>query len=318
MKKLFSRIFFIALLLVSIDLVFGQLFGFIRDHSPDGRYYKAKYTLDEAQEDIIIIGSSRGERDYVPYLLEEAFNLSCWNASRGGQGLPYFRAVEEGIVKRYHPKLVIVNLEADILEHPPFYQEMGFLRAFYKNHSDIQGVVNKISQNEKWKLKSNLYAFNSSFYYLLRPYLFHDLDGKNSDKGWKPSYGIWEDPGFPFEVVNDRKPLNKESVSEFETMVAHFNDQDIQLVFSIAPNYGEKTIMTSSLHYIQEVAKNNDIPIFNFSADTTFITKAEDFIDIEHLNVDGAKLFTAKLIDSLQQRLPELNHQLSSNIHPAQ
>lgn len=306
MKKLCSRLVLIAVLLGGIDLAFGQLFGLIRDHSPDGRYYKAKYTLDEAQEDIIIIGSSRGERDYVPYLLEEAFHLSCWNASRGGQGLPYFRAVEAGIAKRHHPKLVIINLEADILEHPPFYQEMGFMRAFYKNHHDIQPVLNKISKNEKWKLKSNLYAFNSSFYYLLRPYLFHDLDGKNSDKGWKPSYGIWEDPGFAFEVVNNRKPLNRESVEEFATIVEHFQEQQVQLVFCIAPNYGEKTIATSSLRYIEEVAKDKEIPIFNFSADTTFITHPEDFIDIEHLNVDGAKLFTHKLIDSLQQRLPAL------------
>ncbi|MBX2877531.1 MAG: hypothetical protein KTR30_35755 [Saprospiraceae bacterium] len=314
MNKLFARLLFITGLLVTIDLCFGQVFGFIRDQSPDGRYYKMKYTLDDAQEDIIIIGSSRGEINYVPYLFEEAFGLSCWNASRGGQGLPYFRAVEEGILQRHSPKLVVLNLEVDLLEHPPFYQEAGFLRVFYRDHPNIQSILNNISPNEKWKLQSNLYAFNSSFYYLLRPFVFHNLDGKISDQGWKPSYGSYEDPGFPFEVVDSRKPLNQASVQEFDTLVQHFIKQGVQLVFSITPNYGEKTIMTSSLQYIQAVADQNSIPLFNFSADDSFTKNATEYLDIQHLNVAGAKRFTNMLIDSIQQRLPKFEMQLQAKV----
>lgn len=317
MNKLFARLIMIAGLLVAIDLCFGQIFGFILDHSPDGRYYKAKYTLAEAKEDIIIIGSSRGEINYVPYLFEEAFGRTCWNASRGGQGLPYFRAVEESILKRHTPRLVVLNLEADILEHPPFYQEAGFLRVFYKSHPEIRSTLDKISPNEKWKLQSNLYAFNSSFYYLLRPFAFHNLDGKVSDQGWKPSYGSWEDPGFPFEVVDSRNPLNEAAVEEFELLVEHFKAQGVELVFSIAPNYGEKTIMTSSLQYIQAIANQNDIPLFNFSADRTFIKNPSEYIDIEHLNVDGAKRFTAMLIDSIQTRFPALEVPLQAKVQRA-
>ncbi len=314
MNKLFARLVSIALLFVIIDFCFGQLFGFIRDHSPDGRYFKTNYTLNQATEDIIILGSSRGEINYVPSLFEESFGLSCWNASRGGQGLPYFRAVEESILERHAPKLVVLNLEVDILEHAPFYQEAGFLRAFYRDHPRIQPILNKISPTEKWKLYSNIYAFNSSFYYLLRPFLFHNLDGKISDKGWKPSQGIWEDPGFPFELVDNRKPLNQASLQEFEKLVQHFTDQGVQLVFSIAPNYGEKTLMTSSLQHIQAVATEHNIPLFNFSADGSFIKNAAEYVDIQHLNVDGAQRFTRMLIDSIQQQFPKLDRQLQARV----
>lgn len=314
MNKLFTQLALIAGLMVVIDLSFGQLFGFILDNSPDGRYYKAKYTLEEAKEDIVIIGSSRGEINYVPHLFEEAFGLKCWNASRGGQGLPYFRAVEQGILKRYAPKLVILNLEADILEHVPFYQEAGFLRVFYKGHPEIQPTLNKISPNEKWMLQSNLYAFNSSYYYLLRPFVFHNLDGKISDHGWKPSHGTWVDPGFPFETINSRKALDAAAVEEFEALVKHFTEEGVQLVFSIAPNYGEKTIMTSSLQHIQAVAKQNSIPLFNFSADPTFVKNAREYIDIQHLNVEGANRFTAMLIDSIQERFPRLEIPLHAKV----
>ncbi len=307
MKKLFLRLVGLVIILAVLDQGVGLVLGIIRDHSPDGRYYKAKYTLETAEEDIIIIGSSRGERDYVPYLMEEAFGLSCWNASRGGQGLPYFRAMQEGILNRYKPKLVILNLEVDILEHTPFYQQMGFMRAFYKKHQEIRPILNKISPNEKWKLSSNIYAYNSSYYYLLRPYLFPGLDGKNSDKGWKPSVGIWEDPGYAFEVVNTAKPLHETAVGELVSLVEGFIAKDIPLIFSIAPNYGERTEMTSSLHYIQDLAKKHDIPLFNFSSDTTFVTTAEYFIDIEHLNVEGAILFTSKLIECMKDEIAGLD-----------
>ncbi len=310
MKKLGIRILLIGILGIGVDQAYGLFMGQVKDHSPDGRYYKARYTLEKAEEDIIIIGSSRGERNYVPHQIEQALGMTCWNASRGVQGLPYFRAIQEGLLSRYTPKLVILNIEADILEHPPFYQQMGFLRAFYWKNKPIRKIINEISSTEKWKMYSQIYAYNSSYYYLLRPYLFPGIDGKNSDKGWKPSFGFWEDPGYPFEVIDNSKPLDNKSVSLFDELLEGFKAQGVKVVISIAPNYGEETISTSSLSYIQTMATANNVPLFNFSRDSIFTKDPSLYIDIEHLNVDGATRFTNMLMDSLKTQISSFRNPL--------
>jgi len=300
-KKFFLRILAIGVLFALCDQGIGLILDQVRDHSPDGRYYKTAYSLDRSNEDVIILGSSRGEINYAPYLIEESLHLSCWDASRGGQGLPYMHAIEEGILNRYNPKVFILNVEADILEYPPFYQEAGFLRPFYKNHREIQPEMDKISPLEHTKLYSRLYAYNSSFYYLLRPYLFHDLDGKISDKGWKPRDGQMHDPGFPFEIVDNDRPLNPEAVEELETMVQELADRGIELFLVISPNYGEKTVHSSTIDYLTNLSKERDIPLFNFATDSTFVTHPELFIDIQHLNRTGAEIFTKKLIEKIKE-----------------
>lgn len=300
MKTLFLRLLLIASIFIVIDQLAGVVLNKIRDNSPDGRYFKTRYSLENTKDDIIILGSSRGEINYIPKLIEDSLHLSCWDASRGGQGLPYMHAIEEGILARYTPKAFILNIEADILEYPPFYQEAGFLRPFYTSHKEIQPELDKISTHERFKMFFNLYAYNSSFYYLVRPYFFHDLDGKKEDKGWKPRDGEIHDSGRPFIVIDDHNPLNEEAVREFEAITNMLEERGIQLFLVISPNYGESTIRTSTVEYLKNYSEQHDIPLFNFSSDSTFVKSPEYFIDIQHLNKIGADLFTKKLIAKIK------------------
>lgn len=300
MKTLFLRLLLIASIFIVIDQLAGVVLNKIRDNSPDGRYFKTRYSLENANEEVIILGSSRGEINYIPKLIEDSLHLSCWDASRGGQGLPYMHAIEEGILARYNPKVFILNVEADMLEYPPFYHEAGFLRPFYASHKEIQPELDKISAHEHFKMFFNLYAYNSSFYYLVRPYFFHNLDGKKEDKGWKPRTGEFHDPGYPFAIIDDHNPLNTEAVNEFEAIAKMLEERGIQLFLVISPNFGESTINTSTIEYFTNYSKQHHVPLFNFSSDSTFVHSPEYFIDIQHLNVTGAEIFTKKLIEKIK------------------
>ena len=189
MIKLTIRTLGVLFLLVLFDQLAGEILDYLRDHSPDGRYYKALYSLEQCNEDVIILGSSRGEMNYNPFIIEDSLKMTCWDASRGGEGMAYFRSIQEGILARYAPKLVILNVEGNMLEDPPSYVENGFLRPFYKDHKEIRPFINKISKYERLLMLSRLYAYNSSFYYLIRPYFIQGLDGNKEEKGWKPRDG---------------------------------------------------------------------------------------------------------------------------------
>lgn len=301
MRKLFTKILTILAILAVCDQLGGKLLDCLRDHAPDGRYYKTKYSLESCDEDVVVIGSSRGEINYVSQIIEDSLGMRCWNASRGGQGTPYFRAVQEGILARYAPKVVILNVDDNDLETPPNYDHAGVLRPFYDSHPEIRPVLDKTSTFEWLLMKSRLYAYNSSFYYLIRPYFIQGLDGKTSDKGWKPRLEkMHGEIGGTLEPEPPKKSLDQESVALFETLVNKFKERGCKIFFVVSPNYGRSVGASSAIEYLRRSSAENDIPLFVYSADTAFITKPDYFVDPDHLNVEGAGKFTRHLVRQIK------------------
>ena len=306
MKKLILKICLLLAILVLCDRLAGLVLDWLRDRSPDGRYYKTSYSLKNCKEDLIIIGSSRGEQNYIPKIFEDSLGLGCWNASRGGQGLPYFRAIEEGIFDRYTPKVVILNVDENDLVTPPDYEIAGVLRPYYHSCPPIRPVLNKASTFEWLLMQSRLYEYNSSFYYLLRPYFIQGLDGKTSDKGWKPNSGnLNVELTKKLEIVHeiDQDSLNKESVALIETFVKKIRQSGCQLIFVVSPNYGRSPDTSHTIKYLREKSMNEDIPLFVYSSDTAFITHPNYFADPDHLNVEGAQLFTKDLVHKIRLKM---------------
>jgi hypothetical protein len=313
MRKLFTKIGIILALLAVCDVLAGVALDWLRDHSPDGRYYKTKYSLEACREDVVVIGSSRGEINYVSQIIEDSLGLTCWNASRGGQGTPYFRAIQEGILKRYAPKVVILNIDDNDLESQPNYEHAGVLRPFYQNHSEIRPILNKTSTFEWLLMKSRLYAYNSSFYYLIRPYFVKGLDGKTTDKGWKPRLEkMSAEIGGALEPEPEKVPLHPESVALFDTLINKFREKGCQIFLVVSPNFGRTVGASSTIEYLRKTSRERQIPLFVYSNDTAFITKRDYYVDPDHLNVEGAQIFTKHLVRQIKP-LVVTHNQLSSH-----
>jgi hypothetical protein len=313
MRKLFTKISLILALLAVCDVVGGWALDWLRDHSPDGRYYKTKYSLEACHEDVVIIGSSRGEINYVSQIFEDSLGMTCWNASRGGQGTPYFRAIQEGILKRYTPKVVILNIDDNDLENRPNYEHAGVLRPFYANHPEIRPMLDKTSKFEWLLMKSKLYAYNSSFYYLIRPYFVKGLDGKTTDKGWKPRLEkMSAEIGGALEPEPPKVPLNEEAIAIFDNIVNDFQQRGTKMFLVVSPNFGRTVGASSTIEYLKKTSRERDIPLFVYSNDTAFITKPDYYVDPDHLNVDGAAIFTKHLIRQIKPHVVTHN-QLSSH-----
>ena len=153
-------------------------------------------------------------------------------------------------------------------------------------------------------MKSRLYEYNSSFYYLLRPYLIHGLDGKTSDKGWKANSGkINAEQSNQLETDNGKNALDKEALVLIETFVKKFRERGSQLIFVVSPNYGRSTDSSSTLQYLRAKSQKENIPLFVYSSDTTFITKPNYFGDPNHLNEEGAQIFTRDLVQKIKPKI---------------
>ncbi|MBT0809926.1 hypothetical protein KIH41_01375 [Litoribacter ruber] len=303
MKKLLIKIGIVCVAFVVLDLVVGSFLLNLLEKSPDGRYYKTRYSLEEAQEDIVILGSSRAEGNYSPAVMEESLGMEVWNAGRGGQGLPFWAAMNSGILARYTPDVVIINVENDFLKESvddqSFERAAGILRPFYNRHNAVKNFVDMVSDKEKLLLKSNLYAFNSSFYYMLRPYLFEGIDGRVEDKGWKPLKGSLAGKDIPERVINedDQEVLDPEAIMMFENLVSELQDKGSKVVLTLSPDYNKKVVTTPTLEYLKSV---EGVYVLDFSNDEYFTKNPEFYTDPIHLNKEGAMEYSRKLAQELK------------------
>jgi len=313
MRKLFTKIGIVLALLAVVDVLAGVALDWLRDHSPDGRYYKTKYSLEACNEDVVVIGSSRGEINYVSQIIEDSLGMTCWNASRGGQGTPYFRAIQEGVLARYAPKVVILNIDDNDLETRPNYEHAGVLRPFYQSHPEIRPILDETSTFEWLLMKSRLYAYNSSYYYLIRPYFIQGLDGKTSDKGWKPRLEkMSTEINGTLEPEPPKVPLHPEAVALFDTIVSKFQQRGTRMFLVVSPNFGRTVGSSSTIEYLRKTSRERNIPLFVYSNDTAFITKPEYYVDPDHLNVEGAQIFTQHLIRQIKPLVH--SNQLSQHV----
>lgn len=213
-----------------------------------------------SKDDIVIIGSSRAETNYVPHILEDAFGLSVWNAGRGGQGLPFWHAINLGMLERHTPKVVILNIENDFLELDPgnsSFERAGFLRPYYKKYPAIRPLINQISNSERFLIHSSLYAFNSSYYYLLRPFAFKGVDGKVDEKGWKPLAGQMGGDNIKKKAVIDKLegPLDPRYVKMIEDFANILNEKGSKVVICVAADFMKNVINTPTLRICSQHEK---------------------------------------------------------------
>lgn len=301
MKKLLKRLLILLLLLAITDVIVGMILQQVLVHSPDGRYYKTRITLDEATDDIVIFGSSRAEENYAPFVLEDSLSYSVWNAGRGGQSLPFWYALSQGMLSRYSPRMVIINADSYLLslDLKESFERTGFLRPFYYTNPEIRPLINSISRFERLFMLSRIYAYNSSFYYLFRPYLIRGIDGEPGHKGWKPREGAMENRDSNPLVVNSSDPLNPQTVKLWENFINGFISRGTRVFVVVSPDFNYAYESTSTIEYLQGM---KNISFINLGNDLYFSRNYDFYSDPTHLNMQGAIEFSRQLSRHIIQK----------------
>jgi len=303
MIKLLKKLVLFFLAFVICDYIIGLGLDIIRNNSPDGRYFKTQYSLEKGKEDIVILGASCAESNIAPYIIEDSLKMTCWNAGRGGQILPFWTCLEKGILNRYTPKIVILDIGANDLSgnlFPTGYERAAFLRPFYHRHKEIHPILNKIFFFEKYFDCSNLYVYNSSYYYLLRPYLFKGLDGKIADKGWKPLTGKMP-PIIPHPIpIITSYNLNNETVQLFNEFISNLTTRNCKVFIVISPVFNKKIFTSPTIEYINRL---NDVYLLNFGNCKIFTENSRLYRDDYHLNIEGAIKFTTLLVKRIKHEI---------------
>ena len=305
MKKLLISISILIALLVSVDFVLGGLLDFLNDkaleNNPSGMVLE--YTFKKVEAEIVIIGSSRASHHYVSSMIQDSLGETVYNCGNDGSFFLYQTCMIDAILRRYKPKMIVWDLEPSLLSDKTpnrrleEIDRLSRLFPLFGSNPYLDSILFKRSDNEKIKLMSSMYRYNSSvletLYKAFLPYHTYD-------RGYEPL----ANKGYKFPQIVDliyESPLNSSYVELFEKTVAKCVNNKVDLVFSYSPrlvrsNYNE----TESHRAIKEIAEANDILLIDHYHYADLMNDSTMFKDGAHLNDKGAKAFTKQIIKYLR------------------
>ena len=283
------------LVLYIVDFAGGSVIGYFFNKTKYGANWpKANWIINEPF-DIVILGSSRAFRHYVPKIITERTGCSVFNAGENGQYLLYAYALEQLILEKYGPKIIVLDLlPSYIIKLEDSELEFDRLDALapYLDNKAVKELIVRDSFYQNIKQISKLYRYNSR--------LLNIADNirngpGNFDNGYV-SIGI---PKFretnKFLVDLMRNPqVDEYKLEVLNKFLLAAREKNIQVVFSFSPALEPLSVeVTDIIEKYKELASLYDIPIMLFTADVYPEYMDRDiFMDYIHMNAQGAEKFS--------------------------
>lgn len=315
---LFKTLVFLFILFV-LDFIIGTILGNLYSKQKPGEIYRATYSLDSTKADVLIFGASRASHHYVPEIFEKRLNLSCYNTGRDGQIIFYNYAVLKSALKRYSPKIVILDFSRNEFQvERQSYDRLSALIPYYETHPEIHNIINLRSPFEKYKMVSKIYPYNSLIFTILMGATFSHDNRKhvNEQNGYIPlSDSCYTRLGVDTSYGINNLDINK--INAFKSFVKDCKNLNVKLFVIWSPLLIKYLHQDPSMNIAIKIAKEYNVPVFSFLNDSLFYNHLLFTNDGTHLNDSGAHIFTNQVIDSIIKNLESnvwLNKQIISTI----
>ena len=290
MKKFIFRIILILSAIIIIDSLFGILCKNLTNNSIGGDTAKFRYISKECNDKILIMGSSRCSHHYIPSIITDSLNASCYNCGVDGNGIITMYGLLNVIFEHNTPDIIVYDITHSFdLQKNDNLKYLGRLKQFYHN-KEVKAVFGKIDKKETYKMYSSMYQYNSRLLQLVADNI---SPKQENHKGYKPLSGCMD-----YEPKNDYKAIEYDPVKlDFiEQFILECNNKS-QLVFTISPYYFPSD--DKIYEPVRELCSKYDIPLLEHHNNELFVKQKKYFKDSVHLNHEGAQEYTRIIIQQI-------------------
>ena len=289
--------------MILLDKSIGYVVKTLYFRQNHGDYYRTTYVFESATPDIMILGASKASHDYITKMMQDSLKETCFNSGKDGNFILYQEAETRCILKRYSPKIMVLDINDDEFEERAYKVEdrLSSLLPYYARHPEIRDIVDLKSPFEKYKLMSSLYTFNT----MLLPSITGTLDLNYKKKeemelaGYQPYFEKWK--GGETIVDSHDQNLDLIRIEAFEEILKMAKERNIKLAVVISPAYKQYADnYNPTTEEIKKITDQNRVPFWNYIGDTTYLHHKQYFMDVRHMNDEGARVFTAAIIQRLK------------------
>lgn len=288
--------------LVAIDVIIGAIATPLLLNEPDAgnNHSNFKQTLFDKKADIIILGASKANHHYIPDSLSKHFNMSVLNTGVDGDNVVSTLAQFKALVGRHIPKMVIIDLSAG--------QTAGDFSSLFLSHKcyyDISQAYTSVAEEnldkiERLKLNCNLLKMNEVIPDILQSY----VRGNTSTDGFIPMSGTSS------ALCYMHKTTGAEDAWGRKYSIGSVHEKCLDEIISTCQNNQTLVYVVYSPTLIsytdgvtceyEQYCNKHHVRFINYEDDTLFVNHTEYFKDYNHLNIDGARVFTSDFIQKIK------------------
>lgn len=300
------KTFSFVVILVLIDFSIGNLLKYLYYKQDSGWLYRTTYALESTNADLLIFGASRANHHYYTALFGKRMNISCYNTGRDGNAIFYHYAILQGILKRYSPKMAILDFShGEFMKRQDSYERISSLLPYYKKHPEIRSIVQLKSPYEKYKLMSSIYPYNSLLFQIAvgNAGFNRSRQNRNDDNGYVPLYKTWKGSAI-VDVSPEKYELDTVKIRYYKSFIEDCIRSHVKLYIVLSPCFIKYRKGDASVLMGQQIAGEYHIPFYDFTNDPFFLGSPAIYADESHLNDSGAKIYTGKVIDRMLKDMP--------------
>ncbi|HEX2936721.1 MAG TPA: hypothetical protein VHO72_15305 [Bacteroidales bacterium] len=299
-------------IVIALDFAAGSVLRYFYFKQESGLLYRTTYSIEKTTADVLVIGSSRATYHYIPVTFEKELNLTFYNAGHIGSSILYHTAILKSVLTRYTPKIVILDFNANEISKMQYsYDQLSSLQPYYKSHPEIRSTVELRSKFEKLKMWSSIYPYNSSLFTIAIGNTEFNKKRRGDIQGFIPLTKVWNEPLQP-DTQTINSDMDNYKIKAYETFIQLCKQSQIKLFIVCSPYFVKSKGENCSLKLAKEIAKRNNIAFFDHSTDTIFTHNQILFTDIDHLNENGAKIFSNMVRDDVSNVLGTLSKETLS------
>ncbi len=289
----------LLLILLVLDRGIGMWLEHLFYQQKHGDDYVSIYLMEQAHDDILVLGSSRASHHYSSNVLEQATGMTCFNGGRDEMTITYAAAVLPIVYERYKPKVVILEVgPSELTENKDkqvVYQRVAtVLLPFLHRHPELKSTISLAGNEELYKtMACHIYPYNSSIGSSIQNAYTHM--GHVSIKGYEPLVGHIDSTTYKTAAqnFNVQGPLAADLVATFKNIVATAKRSGIRLVTIISPFYFPMNTGANQSYYaIKGILQQNGCEFYDFTTAAPFCQNPYLFYDEVHLNDSGAALYS--------------------------
>lgn len=264
----------------------------------------------EINAQIVITGSSRAVSHYDPRIIQLRTGLSAFNLGRNGSQSDMQVAVLKAYLEHNRkPGMVVHNLDAfTFVTTREVYAPAQYVPYLYDQ--ELYRPLRQIDK-EIWKSRYvPLYGYvvddmNFSWMLGLRGF-FGVSPHEDFFEGFNPRTTKWTEDFQRFKAENPHGvswSIEPAGIQVMKDLIQLCQERGIRLVFVYSPEYAEMQNLTNNREEVfgrfRELSTHYQVPLWDYS-DWRFAGQTSYFSNSQHLNADGAEVFSEDLADRLK------------------
>jgi hypothetical protein len=296
--RLLYKLGLLAVIIVGGDFLLGKVLRYFYFKQESGLLYRTTYAMEVTHSDALIFGSSRANHHYHPTVMEQQLGMSTYNTGRDGNFILYNTAVLKSILKRYTPKVILLDLDVYTFnESPENYDRLSSLLPYYKTHEEIRDIVELKSPFEKIKLQSGVYPFNSLVFKIAVGNTEMNKARKASLNGY---VALTATHKKDIQEYNIEEKIDSQLVKSFTSFITSAKAAGSKVYVVVSPIYYQYK-RSQTIELARSICQNNGVAFWDYSRDTTLQQHRDWFADRVHLNDEGAQYFTKIIAEKIKQ-----------------